>query len=99
MNPHLVTPTPSQFSMSPNGRAKIETRPEKGGPSGGGLPYQRSVAKVHAMSILSPDEQKEFAECEAAIEKGWQTFVIVGQALARIRDQKFYRYEFNTFEA
>lgn len=35
---------------------------------------------------------------EEVIERGLQTFVEVGQALAEIRDQKLYRGEFGTFE-
>jgi len=53
---------------------------------------------VHAISILSPAEQKELALCESIIEKGWETFVEVGRSLTRIRDQKLYRAHSDTFE-
>lgn len=37
-------------------------------------------------------------ECEQVIEAGLQTFVDVGAALLRVRDQRLYRYDFGTFE-
>jgi len=58
-----------------------------------------SQQSVHVLSVLSSGEQKELAACEAVIQKGWQTFVDVGKALARIRDNKLYRAEYDTFEA
>jgi len=59
---------------------------------------QTSAAIVHALSVLSPPERQELAECEAVIERGWRTFVEVGQALTRIKSQKLYRAGFDTFE-
>lgn len=38
------------------------------------------------------------AECEQVIERGLATFVEVGQALLRIRDERLYREQFGTFE-
>lgn len=38
------------------------------------------------------------AACEAVIERGLKSFVEVGQALARIRDERLYKAEFATFE-
>lgn len=40
----------------------------------------------------------ELAACEQIIERGLATFVDVGQALLRIRDDKLYRGTFGTFE-
>jgi hypothetical protein len=60
--------------------------------------HKESAAVVLAMSVLSPSDQKVLAECEAMIERGWRTFMEVGQALSRIRDQKLYRAQHDTFE-
>lgn len=38
------------------------------------------------------------AECEAVIQRGLATFVEVGQALLRIRDERLYRESHGTFE-
>lgn len=48
---------------------------------------------------MTPMMPSRMPSCEAVIEKGWQTFVDVGLALARIRDQKLYRAGYDTFEA
>jgi len=48
---------------------------------------------------LTPEQQNEFRKCEAVIEKKWQTFVELGQALARIRDGRLYRDQYASFEA
>lgn len=66
---------------------------------GGANGAAHTQQSVNALSVLSPGEQKELADCEAVIEKGWQTFVEVGLALARIRDNKLYRAQHDTFEA
>lgn len=49
-------------------------------------------------AALSADEQAALIECEIVIERGLQTFVEVGTALATIRDQKLYRLTHKTFE-
>jgi hypothetical protein len=38
------------------------------------------------------------AECEAVIERGLARFIEVGEALLRIRDERLYREDFETFE-
>lgn len=38
------------------------------------------------------------AECERVIERGLKTFIDVGEALARIRDERLYRETHATFE-
>ena len=56
-----------------------------------------SNALVQA-EALSEAEAAEKMACEMVIEMGWSTFVEVGLALARIRDARLYRIEFDTFE-
>ena len=48
---------------------------------------------------LTITESDRLAECEATIERGFQTFAEVGTALLEIRDSRLYRSEFGTFEA
>ncbi|MDV6306031.1 MULTISPECIES: hypothetical protein [Gordonia] len=45
-----------------------------------------------------PEPDAALVECEAVIERGLKSFVEVGQALARIRDERLYKAEFATFE-
>jgi hypothetical protein len=45
-----------------------------------------------------PDVRPALVECEAVIERGLATFVEVGAALLRIRDERLYREDFGTFE-
>lgn len=47
---------------------------------------------------LTVTESDRLAECEATIERGFQTFAEVGTALLEIRDARLYRSEFGTFE-
>lgn len=47
-------------------------------------------------ALAEPDAA--LVECEAVIERGLKSFVEVGQALARIRDERLYKAEFTTFE-
>lgn len=47
---------------------------------------------------LSPAEVDRLSELEQVVERGVQTFVEVGNALAEIRDQRLYRAEHATFE-
>ena len=44
-------------------------------------------------------ERDRLAELEQTIERGLQTFVEVGQALAEIRDGRLYRATHDTFES
>ena len=46
---------------------------------------------------LTSNERTQLEECEAVIERGLNTFVDVGNALAEVRDDKLYR-EYGTFE-
>lgn len=47
---------------------------------------------------LTVSEQGQLAQCEAIIERGLQSFIEVGNALATIRDQRLYRATHATFE-
>ena len=49
-------------------------------------------------SLLAVTEQYKLKECETVIERGLNTFVDVGNALAAIRDGKLYRETHGTFE-
>lgn len=40
----------------------------------------------------------QLEECETVIERGMRTFMEVGQALAKVRDERLYRDEYATFE-
>jgi hypothetical protein len=48
---------------------------------------------------LTPSEQQQLSELETTIEKGMQTFLEVGAALAAVRDGRLYRADYGTFEA
>jgi len=48
--------------------------------------------------LLLPGEADQLAACEEIIERGLQTFIEVGFALASIRDRRLYRVEFGTWE-
>ncbi len=48
--------------------------------------------------VLEGEEASTLAECEAVIEKGMDTFLEVGNALLRIRDERLYRVGFSTFQ-
>ncbi len=49
--------------------------------------------------LLTHDELAELTECERIIEEGYAAFLKVGLALAKVRDQRFYRATHQTFEA
>jgi hypothetical protein len=48
--------------------------------------------------LLSQTEALALKACEYTIEKGFATFVQVGNALLEIRDEKLYRQDYGTFE-
>ena len=50
------------------------------------------------LSALGLDEKVRFNQCEAIIEKGFNTFTEVGNALFEIRNNKLYREKHTTFE-
>jgi hypothetical protein len=49
-------------------------------------------------SSLSAAEHRQRDDCETLIAKGWDTFLVVGQALLTIRQRRLYREQFSTFE-
>jgi len=48
---------------------------------------------------LTPADQKELARLETVIQKGWTTFLDVGNALLKINADRLYRDKYKTFEA
>lgn len=54
--------------------------------------------KNGAQSNLSLAEQTDLADCEVVIERGWQTFVEVGTALAKIQNNRLYRHKYGSFD-
>jgi len=52
-----------------------------------------------ALEPISLDESRDLIALEKVIERGLETFVQVGEALAEIRDRKLYRTEHPTFDA
>lgn len=54
---------------------------------------------IRSAPTLTPNEQSRLKQCEIAIERGLNTFVEVGRALAEIRDARLYRIDFKTFES
>ncbi len=46
---------------------------------------------------LTPAEQERLADLEAVVERGLETFIEVGLALKRIRDDRLYRASHGTF--
>lgn len=51
------------------------------------------------MTELVVSERHRLTELEGVIERGLQTFVVVGNALLEIRDARLYRDGYDTFEA
>jgi hypothetical protein len=47
---------------------------------------------------LSTVEAKEFKKCESTIATGLKAFLAVGEALFKIRDNRLYRREYESFE-
>lgn len=54
---------------------------------------------MSAISTLTPVERRDFKECKAIISARMETFVEVGRALVRIRDNKYYRDTHKTFDS
>lgn len=48
--------------------------------------------------LLSPMECSALTFAEATIERGLASFVEVGEALAKVRDERLYRADYGTFE-
>jgi len=56
------------------------------------------AAALEASTDLTAAEADRLVELEQAVDRGLQTFVEVGLALAEIRDGKLYRASYDTFE-
>lgn len=50
------------------------------------------------MEVLTVIEKSEFTQLEDTIQKGLKTFYEVGFALMQIRDNRYYREKYSTFE-
>lgn len=59
---------------------------------------QAVAVAAESGALLGTAEQADLARCEAAIARGLQTFIEVGEALAEIREKRLYRAAFGTFE-
>ena len=55
--------------------------------------------KASEMLPLTAMERSALTHAEATIEQGLTSFVEVGEALAKVRDEQLYRDEFGTFKA
>ena len=56
------------------------------------------VEEASPAEFLSLEERQELKECEKIIRRGWDTFLDVGKALAKIQRDRLYRADFKTFE-
>lgn len=54
---------------------------------------------VGTLEVLNSAEKQELKRCETVIKRGWDTFVEVGRALAKIQRDRLYREHFRSFEA
>src|ERR1044071_7326862 len=95
-NPTPITPTqsPSPAIIDPSSTGApgpLALQKEK--------PSVLIDAGIGAIVALPPADQAEFDACEAVVRKGWDTYIEVGLALARIRDKELYRAEYSSFEA
>lgn len=58
-----------------------------------------AAQETHISDPLSTEDKAELKAAECTIAGGWETFVKVGQALAKIRDERLYREQHKSFEA
>lgn len=61
-------------------------------------PEASSIASTVDKKPLTPTEAQALSQCERIIRKGLKTFVEVGNALDKIRDQRLFRSTHKTFE-
>lgn len=57
------------------------------------------ITVIDQPGALAPDEQQRLDHLETIIDSGMQSFVIVGKALAAVRDGRLYRGTHRTFES
>lgn len=58
-----------------------------------------TIIEHAASGALAPEEQRRLEGLEAIIDSGMQSFVVVGKALAAVRDGRLYRGTHRTFES
>jgi hypothetical protein len=100
--PAEPAPGPNSASPGQNSRAASPESPPAA-PAGDNPAEERNKLVVspslgQLVELLSEAEQAEYCACEEVVANGWQTFVQVGLALARIRDGRLYRMEDESFE-
>jgi hypothetical protein len=52
-----------------------------------------------ALDVLTPEEKKTLTKCEKILEKGFQHYLPMGEALEVIRKQRLYRIDFKDFQS
>ncbi len=55
--------------------------------------------ELEVVNPLSKEELQELKRCESQIKRGWDTFIEVGRALAKIQKDQLYRADYRTFES
>jgi hypothetical protein len=79
-----------------------ETRPKQDGGQTVAPPKPNAIvlsSVLRTLDALSEAEDAEFFACEQVVDSGWQGLAQVGLALARIRDGRRYRMDYDSFEA
>jgi hypothetical protein len=94
----METPQPIQETISSVPSTSTSTSLSTPQQLGKPVPLTHLGRGLGVVEALSATEQADYDVCEAVVQKGWDAFVQVGLALARIRDKKLYRAEFNSFE-
>ena len=61
-------------------------------------PALAQAPNIETLLPLTSDESRRLRECEGVIQRGLDTFYEVGNALAKIRDDRLYRIKYATFE-
>ena len=64
-----------------------------------GIPDLPLAEQARNESGLIQKEVEVLKKCEEIVERGWDTFVEVGTAIAQIKEGRLYREHFKTFEA
>jgi hypothetical protein len=59
---------------------------------------ESAMAVCGTAEPLTESERSDLADCEQVINRGLQSFVEVGSALMKIRDERLYRQDYGTFE-
>lgn len=59
----------------------------------------QSTVLARKTKALSPSETATLARIEGQLRKGMESFILVGNLLLQVRDEKLYRENYSTFEA